>query len=348
MKIIHFLYLLKYFNMKTVRTIQNIFSFNLNAKLLVTYSGDILNLEEKIQFHLDNSRFINYLTEDLKIILNNRNLGFFIDSDGIRQFDNQLRVIGNTDKYLLLYDRQNDKKSVYSVFDKAIILDSYEEVGSFINGNFLVTDFNSVIKLTDVSSKNVLLNSTLSTLGTWLDGAIEKPFQVAEFSGIYEKTLVCNLNSGAVLLLDIENAQNYTLLPEARFPRKMFPKKGEPSIYKGLMGRRYIEIDIISKKLVKEVSIEQQLRNIKKIPDEQTCWFSIGFSVLYDELYYFICETNFIGVFDPNEGKIIDYHEFEFDKKQYQQLKGGEENLQVKDGNIYCLDTLGNLFELER
>jgi hypothetical protein len=67
MKIIHFLYLLKYFNMKTVRTIQNIFSFNLNAKLLVTYSGDILNLEEKIQFHLDNSRFINYLTEDFEI-----------------------------------------------------------------------------------------------------------------------------------------------------------------------------------------------------------------------------------------------------------------------------------------
>ena len=54
-------------------------------------------------------------------------------------------------------------------------------------------------------------------------------------------------------------------------------------------------------------------------------------------------------IFNPETLKIEDFHEFDFDfRSKAQQLKGGSENLQVKDNKIYCLDTLGNLYELER
>jgi hypothetical protein len=337
--------------MKVINVVNDIRQFNVSENIYLDLKGRInfdtpySNVREFVSFH----HSVLLIGKEEKII----NSFDFPNIPGNFSY----KYNSASKNYFILVDSDSldfetficTKEAFYSIAQKKTISIN-DLAGNRIFYDYSVgqigrTDYLFVIH---IPSKTKITNFPLSKLGTWLDGAIEKPYQVVEFSGIYEKTLVCNLNSGAVLLLDIENAQSFTLLSEARFPRKMYPKKGEPNIYIGLMGRRYIEIDVISKKLIKEVSIEQQLRNIKNIPDEQTCWFSISFSVLYDELYYFICETNFIGVFDPREGKIIDYHEFEFDKKQYQQLKGGEENLQVKGGNIFCLDTLGDLYELER
>ena len=43
--------------------------------------------------------------------------------------------------------------------------------------------------------------------------------------------------------------------------------------------------------------------------------------------------------------KVIDFYEFKFENK-HTMLKGGKENLQVKDHSIYCLDNQNNLYTL--
>lgn len=188
----------------------------------------------------------------------------------------------------------------------------------------------------------------LSTLGTWLDGAVEKPYQVAEFSEIYEKTLVCTMNNGGVLLLDIYKGEVKAFFKDAKVRGGVYQKEENSPIFLGLKHYTFIELNAETGEIIRQVDIQNELKRMGRIPDESPCWLSVGTSIYQDGLFYFYGDTNLIGVFDPITEKIIDYHEFEFDKKQYQQLKGGVENLQVKDGKIYCLDSLGNLYELER
>ncbi|MBL7898319.1 MAG: hypothetical protein JNJ99_07275 [Crocinitomicaceae bacterium] len=291
--------------------------------------------------------------------------------DTIVSLDKNQKIINNNDfpnissnyffklssasrEYFILVDSQSfdsetflyTQEALYSLTEKRIIFEQLN-LGDVIFDNFILSgkgknEINvfSIVNLETLSKLN-LGNVMIST------DTSEKPHQVSEFCGIHENTLVCTLNSGAILLLGIQSGEVKRFFPDAKFPRQLYAKKDEPHIYCGLFSRRYIEIDILKGEIIKDISIEDQLRAIKGIPEADHCWFSVGFSVLYDDKIYFLSETNFIGVFDPATGKIIDYHEFEFDKSKGQQLRGGKENLQVKEGKIYCLDTLGNLYELQ-
>lgn len=327
---------------------------NTEVERFVIYQGTLIfiNLKknvvsEKMGLHIANFFGTIYNFFDEKLIVQSflGEFKLFDFENAVAEFkgfyQNQIKVKGAfffTDESSNLYKLTNGNEVTMLPFKYDI---------TYYNGSFFV-EHEKKYNINFYNNDAKFISSlSLSIFGKWLDGAEEKSFEVDVFSGIYENTLVCNLNSGAVLLIDIHNPQNNILLPEARFPRKMYAKAGAPHIYSGLFGRRYIEVDVTTGQMVKDVSLEAQLRQIKNIPSEQPCWFSIGFSVLHDGFYYFICETNFIGVFNPQTCIIEDYHEFDFDKKQYQQLKGGEENLQVKDGKIYCLDSLGNLYELE-
>ena len=214
-------------------------------------------------------------------------------------------------------------------------------------GNNL-TNVNLNINVTSLDSNVDYFSFPLSTLGTWLDGAIEKTYQVAEFCGIYENTLVCIMTNGAVLLLDIEKGEVKAFFKDAKVKGGIFQKEENSPLFLGLKHYTFIEINAESGELLKQVDIQSELKRVANIPKESQCWLSVGTSIYQDGLFYFYGDPNLIGVFDPISEKIIDYHVFDFDKKQHQQLKGGVENLQVKDGEIYCLDSLGNLYVLER
>lgn len=99
----------------------------------------------------------------------------------------------------------------------------------------------------------------LSTLGTWIDGAIAMPYQVSEFSGIYENTLVCTLNSGGVLLLDIEMEKlNHFLRRQNTW--WSFSKKPDSPIFIGLKHITFIEINAGTGELLRQVDIEEELK----------------------------------------------------------------------------------------
>ena len=111
-----------------------------------------------------------------------------------------------------------------------------------------------------------------------------------------------------------------------------------------MYGYTFIEIDILTQKITQKIDLKPKWLSLRRVSDINY----IGVNVFNNGLHYFIANTNIVGIFDPQTAEIIDFYEFDFDKKKYQQLRGGAENLQVKDGKIYVLDSLGNLYELER
>jgi hypothetical protein len=186
-----------------------------------------------------------------------------------------------------------------------------------------------------------------STLGNWLDGAIEKAHQVLEFSGVFENTLVCTMNSGAILLLDIETGQSKQFFKGAKVRAGVFQTKENSPIFQGLKHYTFVEINAESGELLRQVNIEHELKRVAEIPEQSPCWLTVGTSIYHEGLFYFYGDKNFLGVFDPITEKIVDYHWFEFEQKGTQ-IKGGVENLQVKGKEIYCLDTSNTLHVLER
>lgn len=266
------------------------------------------------------------------------------------------KLYSSSSSYFILVDESslnletflNTSEAIYSIEEKKIIFQNG------IIGNRIFEDYaidgigQNSIQIFCISKKLKLSSLPLSTLGTWQDGIIEKPYQVAEFCGIYDNTLVCTMTNGAILLLDIEKGEVKSFFNETKVRGGIFQKEESSPLFLGLKHYTFIEINAESGELLKQIDIQNELKRVADIPSESPCWLGVGTSIYQDGLFYFFGDTNFLGIFDPISEKIIDHHWFGFDKKQHQQLKGGVENLQVKDGKIYCLDTLGNLFELER
>ncbi len=332
--------------MKKIKHILEVYSFNLESELLVNYYGDILNFKEQKKYHLDNARAIIYINNKTKFILNNRNLSFLITNDNLKIFDSKLRIIDNTDKHLLLYDRTNQTKLIYSFSETKNILVSEKELGYFINDNFLITDFNSIIKLIDFSEV-VLLEFPLSRLGTFKEGILEKEYKVMEFSGIYKNILVCTLNSGGILLLDIEKGEVQSFFDMVGVRRNMYAKSEGSPIYYGLSFRTFIEIDVEKGKIIRQIDLNAQLKQLVNIPEDKANWSDIGTSIYKEGLFYFYTDNNILGIFDPKTEKIVEDYQFKF-KDRYTQFKAGKENIQVKGNKVYCLDTSNTLHILER
>jgi len=115
-------------------------------------------------------------------------------------------------------------------------------------------------------------------------------------------------------------------------------------IFCGLYGYSFVKINATTGEILNSIDLKPLWKELGRNSDEHYVY--IGVCIYHNGLLYFL-NRNTVGIFDPSTCKIIDFQEFEFDCNQGQQLKGGKENLQVKDGKIYCLDTLGNLYELE-
>ncbi|HBG69278.1 MAG: hypothetical protein A2W93_02210 [Bacteroidetes bacterium GWF2_43_63] len=318
--------------------------FDLEINLMISNRKNILSIDTHLELTSieDASKILSFNNE--VVVLDSLNNGFLVGNGKFLQE----RILSYVNPFLLVY---NKNPQYYAVYNKnlELILKDVHNFGRTLISSYIIDGIgaSSNIRISNLNELEKTSAFPLYSLGTWPDGAVEKPYQVNEFCGIYNKTLVCTLNSGAVLLLDIEKGEIVKFIENAKFPRMLYVDNENENIYKGLFGRRYIELDVNIGVITREVIIEDQLRKLKGINDETVFWASIGRSYLYDGLFYFGIETNDIGIFDPVSAKVVDYHEFEFDKSKGQQLKGGKENLQVKDGIIYCLDTLGNLYELE-
>lgn len=299
-------------------------------------------------------KYFNSFEEDYLLLDNNQKIINLNDFPNIP--DNYFfKLSSSSSGYFILVDEKSlnletfihTSEAIYSIKEKKIIFQNG------IIGNRIFDDYaldgigQDNINVFSISKKSKLINFSLTSLGTWLDGAIEKPYQVAEFSGIYENTLVSTLTSGGVLLLDIEKGEEKAFFEDAKIRGGIFQKEPDNPVFIGLKHTSYVEIDVLNGVLLKHFSIQDELKRLEKQSNKQGRWATVGTSIYKNGYIYFYSETDMLCIFDPTTYKIIDFHEFDFDRKQGQQLKGGKENLQVKDGKIYCLDTLGNLYELE-
>lgn len=313
------------------------------------------------QAYIQNSKYIKDINNDLVVCIiedANRILSFnneLIITDSLNKaykkngdlFLNE-RIIDIINNYILVY---NKSPKYYAIYDNSLscLFSESNGFGRQVFGKYIVAGIGDAenVLIRDISKNKIICSFKLESLGTWLDGSVNTSYCVAEFSGIYESTLACTMTNGAVLLLDIEKGEVKAFFKEAKVRGGIFQRENNDPIFLGLKHYTFIEINVETGELKRQVDIQNELKRIANIPSQSPCWLGVATSVFVDGLFYFIGDTNFVGVFDPVTEKIIDYHWFEFDKKQYQQLKGGIENLQIKDGKIYCLDTLSNLYELD-
>ena len=253
----------------------------------------------------------------------------------IKLIDHDCIILGTSSETLIY---KND--SLEAKVDRRIFKFSFDR-----NGNKLVYLIKKEQEIISFSIGNNMTISTfpLSTLGTWLDGEIEKPYELSEFCGIWKNTLVCTLNNGDVLLVDIEKGEVIRRFEETNLLRNLHQKSNGSPIFWGLNFMSFVEINVSNGELLRKLKLEDYLRDYF----ERSSLVAFNTAISLKDLFYFQASTNIVGIFNPVTAQIMDYHEFDFDKSKGQQLKGGKENLQVKDGKIYCLDTLGNLYELE-
>lgn len=217
----------------------------------------------------------------------------------------------------------------------------------FQNCKYIYKESNQDILFLDIE-KNAKTKFNLTSLGTWQDGAIEKNYQVRELSGIHDNTLVCTLNSGGILLLDIEKGEVKAFFKDAKIQGGIFQKEKDSSIFIGLKHTTFIEFDAHTGEILKHKSIQDELTRIERESKKQGRWVTVGTSIYENGLIYFYSETDMLFIFNPATLKIEDFYEFDFDfHSKGQQLKGGKENLQVKGNKIYCLDTTNTLHILE-
>lgn len=331
--------------MKILSIKKNITYFSINKNALIENRRVIRNIitNEIISEIEDASRIICINSEI--IILDSLNKGYKTNTSLLLNE----RIIDIKNNYLLVYSKSPQFYAIYNS-ELKIVFEERHNFGKHIFGKCIVSGIgeSEFINTRIIPDNKTISSFPLSTLGTWLDGAVEKPYQVVEFFGIHKNTLVCTMTSGAVLLLDIETGEVKQFFKDAKVRGGIFQKEEHSPIFMGLKHYTFIEINAETGELIRQVDIQHELKRVANIPNESPCWLGVGTSIYHDGLFYFYGDINFLGVFDPELEKIVDFHWFEFDKKQHQQLKGGVDSLQVKDGKIYSLDTLGNLYELER
>lgn len=175
----------------------------------------------------------------------------------------------------------------------------------------------------------------------------EQKIKVQEISGLFNNHLVCTLNNGGIIVLDITKGETRHYLPNMGIVSGLFQKKENSPVFIGLKHHKLIEVDIINGEILKNVDISIHLKKLANISSEKPCWLSAGTCKFYDNLFYFYGEKNLIVVFDPILVKIIDHHWFEF-KDVNTILKIGSENLHIEKNRIYCLDSKNELHIFER
>jgi hypothetical protein len=329
--------------MNLINSKPNIKQFDINSNIILFVDGKLnsIDVNEKVDSFVvfDKETLIIYNSKEKKAQLNFPNIPV---NFGYKKFS-------ASKSHFLLYDRESldlntfthTKEAIYSIPNKKIIYQG-AIIGNVILNNYVVDGIGKkYISIFSVNKKTTMSSFTLYSLGSWLDGEIEKPYQVSEFCDIYNKILISTLNNGDILLLDIEKGEPIKLFKETKIIGGLFQKEENSPIYIGLKFKTYIEINIEKAEIIKKIDLEQYFKQ----KFNRSTLVPINTTIYQNELIYFIADTNIVGVFDPNKTEVIDYYEFNFENKQTM-LKGGKENLQVKDNNIYCLDNQNTLYTL--
>lgn len=269
------------------------------------------------------------------VIINQNDVVREIPDCVIKLIDYDCNILGTSSETLVYkFD------SLEAKIDRRIFKFSFDGISNKLV--YLIKKEQDIISFS-IDNNEIISTFSLSTLGTWLDSEIEKPYEVSEFCGIWKNTLVCTLNNGNLLLLDIIKGKVIKHFEETNLLRNLHQKSNGSPIFWGLNFMSFVEINVSKGELLRKLKLEDYLRNY--FEHSSLVAFNTAFSL--KDLFYFQASTNVVGIFNPETAQIMEYHEFDFDKSKGQQLKGGKENLQVKDGKMYCLDTLGNLYELE-
>ncbi|MDO6852810.1 hypothetical protein Q4599_04420 [Cellulophaga lytica] len=323
--------------MKIKQSFSEIVSFSLKENILININGNITELDGKKIGEINDARKSFKLNSDEIIILDSLNKPFYLFSGNLL-IQNQ-RISTVTDKYFLTYSK---KPRRYAIFDKQQMNCLFEANSSFgdVVLNDLIFSYNSgIIYCYNILSGEYILQFNLSNVE-------DKISSIIEFSGIHKNTLVCTLENGGVLGVDIDKAEQVFYFSNAQLRSGLYQKEEDSPIFIGLKHWTYLELNAEKGELIKKVDLQPQLKVLGDIPKESPCWLSINTTKYENNLIYFFADKNYVGVFDIEKTEIIDFHQFNFlDKKTT--LKSGAESLQIKGNEIYCLDTNNDLHILE-
>lgn len=324
--------------MKETRFLSEIFFFSIKENVLIYANGIIANLKEKKLGKMKDANGAFRLNNDEIIILDDLNNPFYLSSGN--SFIINQRVSDITGKYCLTYTKKPKK---YAVFDKqngVCLFETDSSFGRLVVLNDLIFSYNlGIIYCHNILNKKNIFQFNLNNIK-------DKMSSILEFSGIYKNTLVCTLENGGILGVDIDKAEKVFYFPNAQLRSGLYQKEKGSPIFIGLKHWIYLELNVETGELIKKVDLRPQLKILVDIPKESPCWLSINTTKYENNLIYFFADKKYVGVFDLNKIEIIDFHQFNFiDKKTV--LKGGVESLQVKGNEIYCLDTNNDLHILE-
>lgn len=339
--------------MKKKEEKKNVKAFILAKNLIVQQGKEIIvgdvqvkkKYKSKVDFILfKNNIFIDDKEGNYMIIDKNSNI--LAEGDDSAFFNINDNVIGIQS---IIKDGLVTKISEdgFSVLFEKLNLKQFSIDSLFQENKYIYKQSNQEILFLDIGN-NTTTKYALTSLGTWQDGVVEKNYEVRDFSGIHGNTLVCTLNSGGILLLDIEKGEVKAIFKDAKIQGGVFQKEKGSSIFIGLKHTTFIEFDAGTGQIIRHLIIQDELKRIEQESNKKGRWATVGTSIYENGLIYFYSETDMVCVFNPETLKIEDFYEFDFDYRfKAQQLKGGAENLQVKGKKIYCLDTTNTLHVLE-
>lgn len=332
-----FLILLKFFKMELKSTYKDIVWFSLKEDILINLKGNITEINGLEIGQIEDARKLFRTNSGQVIIQNSLNRAFYLTS-GNSFLPNQ-HISKVTKKYYLTYSK-NPRN--YSIFDKQnsnCLVTKDTSFGDVVFNN-LIFSFNlGIIKFYDIEKDIFSFKYNLNKLE-------ENQVSVGEFSGIYNNILVCALDNGGILGIDIEKEELTFYFKEAQIRSGLYQKAEGSPVFIGLKHWTYIELDVETGEILKKVDLRPQLKMLANIPEESPCWLSINTTKYQDNLIYFFADKNCVGIFDTKSTKIIDSYWFDF-KENKTTLKSGSNSLQVRNGEIYCLDTDNKLHVLD-
>ncbi len=215
--------------MKISKNINNIVWFDSSNNLIVKTNGNITTFDDKQLGKIEDARKV-FIIENEIIVLNSLNQAFSLKT--AIPFLTGQRISLITEKYLLTYEKSTPRSyRVYLNNKKSLIYEQNEPFGRNIFGDLAVDGIgNSEL----ISIKNLADNYSytfnLSELDKYQNNSLNSNFEVMEFFDVYKNTLICSLNNGGILLLDLLNKKEKVFLKDAKLISGLFPSKANSHI----------------------------------------------------------------------------------------------------------------------
>jgi len=197
----------------------------------------------------------------------------------------------------------------------------------------------------DLSDGSVIWNYDTTILGTWQDyDGREKQTQISKVLGVFDSKLYIYLNSGKILLLDIDSGKKIAVLKNNKHPK--FDTFGNS-----------IELDIRSNKLIQLanqdlIEIDLESLEVSQTVIEDMKSFGLGnFSkVVFDSGHIFFTDKNnmTLGALNRSTQKLDWIHKLSQKGVSESERPRYGKDLKLKDGRLYVLDNKNTLHIFEK